>query len=339
MKNKKSTDTTKTPPVSQNGKKRQNWRRLFAEKFSGMFSDSFKLTKKYPDTKEKPKITGSVKLLRQAIVLYKANWKLFLGLSLIYIVTLWVITGLPNQQAYNNLKDFVTESLDGQVRNVIGISTLLLGAFGGIAGSEQTELQQFLTALTGVIFWLIFVWVVRQLQAGNSITIRQALYNASTPLIPLLTLIFVLALQLIPGALGALLISYAFGTEVFGIDGVESMLFTIAGLLLILLSVYWALQTLFAMIIVTLPNTYPVSAISSAKTVVLGRRGTILLRLGTMVLTLVIVWFLVMVPVIYLDTLISPSFVSLVPIVLDVLSALTLPILVIYLYRLYRELL
>lgn len=300
---------------------------------------SFSLTKKYETNEEPVKISGSIALLRQSLSFYKTHWKTFLGLTVTYIVALWVIIGLPSQEAYGDLRGLLSETLEGDIFNFVGIGTLVAGAIGGVTVVSQSELQQFMTAVAGIIFWLVFVWTVRQIQAGHKVTVRQALYNASTPLIPLLIITAIIALQMIPAAIGAFVLAYTTSSDGLGLSGVEAMLFSIGAILLILLTLYWIVQSLFALLIVTLPNMYPLTALSTAKTLVANKRFLILRRLTVFALLLGVLWLIVIIPIILLDNWLAIQVVPLVPMAVDVLSAFSLPISVIYLYRLYRELL
>ncbi len=300
---------------------------------------SFRLRNKYSVEPTAIKLSSSWKLLKQAVHFYKTHWRIFLGLTLIYVAVLWTIVGLPSQQTYGEYKGILATAFGGNLNNVAGIGTLIAGALSGAVAPEQSELQQFLRVLAGSLFWLVFVWVARHLIAGNKVTIRQALYNAPAPLIALLTLTVIVTLQLMPAAIGVLVLSYTVGGGVTVISGVEAMLFAIGATLLILLSTYMVIQSLFALIIVTLPNMYPLAALSTAKSLVNGRRLLILRRLLAFILMLLLIWLTILVPFILLDTSINSDIIPVVPLTLDLLSAFSLPIAIIYLYRLYRELL
>lgn len=300
---------------------------------------SFQFFKKehFPD--DQRSIIPARRLFRQTLVSYRKEWKLFAGLSTIFLALQWIIVGLPGFQAYSELRTFLSDTLEGGANSLFGIGTLMMSTMNGLATGESSELQQFLGALVSVLFWMIYIYAIRHILADKSVTIREALYNASTPLIPLLIVIIIAVLQLIPGAIGTFIILYSLDTETFGISGVEAMLFSIAGVLMIMLSIYWLVQSLIALIIITLPNMYPLKALSSAKQLVKGRRGIILFRVVTLTLVAVLLWVMIILPLVYLDsTFISGGF-SIVPFAIDIISAVFLPLGVIYLYRLYRELL
>ena len=67
--------------------------------------------------------------------------------------------------------------------------------------------------------------------------------------------------QMVPGAVG--IITYVAATSAGVVTGgVESMLFAVAAVLLVVLSLYWLTSTIFGLVIVTLPGTYPFRALS-----------------------------------------------------------------------------
>jgi hypothetical protein len=336
---KKKADSKKEEPKKQSRSTRvSGLRQRLVQKAKDPSRKSFRLTKKYPTSDQPPAVAGGFALFRQSLSFYRAHKKLLIGLTMVYILLLWLISGLPSQEAYNALKEVLAETSESGIANLSGVGALAAGAVSGFTAAAKTELQQFLTALTGVIFWLVFVWTVRQLQAGNDVTVRQALYNAPAPLVPLMLLILLVAVQLIPASIGVLILAYAFGGAAV-VSGVEAMLFSLAAGLLIVLSLYWVVQSLFAMIIVTLPNTYPLTAMSAAKSLVSERRFLIVTRLFMLVLLIALIWICILTPVVLLDIYINTTFIPLVPLTVDLLSAVMLPVGIIYVYRLYRELL
>lgn len=300
---------------------------------------SFRLTKKYKIAATLPRLDSSRSLLKSSLQFYLQNWKIFAILGLVYLLFLWAITGLPNQQTYNDLKNVVDDTLQGDTKSWLGIGTLLLGTLSGALTPDQSELQQFLSLLLSIVFWLVFIWTARHIMAGQQVTVRQALYNASAPLIPILVILFIIALQLIPAAIGGLVLSYTFGTETAIVDGLEAMLLSIGALLLMVLSLYWLLQSLLALIIVTLPNMYPLQAMASARGLAAGRRLAVLWRVAMFAFVILVLWVAVLLPVITLGSYVSFGWLPVVPLVINILAAVTLPVSIIYLYQLYRKLL
>jgi len=120
------------------------------------------------------------------------------------------------------------------------------------------------------------------------------------------------------------------------------MLFwTVAGLLA-MISLYWISSTFFALVIVTLPGMYPFQALKTAGDLVIGRRLRIIFRLIWMFVTVAVVWAVVMIPIIMLDSWIKGlwpaiTWVPTVPLVLLTLGAFTIIWISSYIYMLYRK--
>ncbi len=330
--------TKKRPGIVRLGKKVKKIYLRLRNKRRQAVHKSFALSRHQKFIAKPTKVPRSLKLLKQTLVFLKRNWKLYLSLSTIYLLLLWVVLGLPNQQGYSDLKALVDETLGGEQQSWLAFGSLLAGVLGGVIAGDQSELQQFLNWLVSIVFWLVFIWATRHKMAGNPVGVRMALYNAMTPLIPLLTVLFIVALQLIPGSIGALVLSFTF-TGGGLVNGVEAMLFSLGAFILILVSLYWLIQSLLAAIVVTLPNMYPLQAMSSAKELVSGRRFVILRRLAVVMIAIALVWVAALLLAIVLDSYSTIEWLPIVPLVLNVLTACTVPVMVIYLYHLYRKLL
>lgn len=120
------------------------------------------------------------------------------------------------------------------------------------------------------------------------------------------------------------------------------MLFWTAAALLTTLSLYWITSTFFALIIVTLPGMYPFRAIRAAGDLVIGRRLRILLRFLWMALGVAVIWIIVMLPIILIDTWIKSiwsaiDWIPTIPLALLILSSLTIIWVAGYVYLLYRK--
>jgi hypothetical protein len=120
------------------------------------------------------------------------------------------------------------------------------------------------------------------------------------------------------------------------------MLFWIAASLLTILSLYWLTSTLFALIVVTLPGTYPFKALRIAGDMVVGRRVRLLVRVLWMLVVLAVAWFIVLVPFILLDTWLKGmwptiEWVPIIPVVLLIVSSISVMWVASYVYLLYRK--
>ena len=124
--------------------------------------------------------------------------------------------------------------------------------------------------------------------------------------------------------------------------GVEAMLFWLAATALAVLSLYWAASTALALVVVTLPGMYPLRALSVAGDMVSGRRLKILFRLAWLGLMLVVVWAVILIPLILLNTWLVNTWpavevVPMIPLVVLVMSTSSLIVVTTYVYLLYRK--
>lgn len=114
-------------------------------------------------------------------------------------------------------------------------------------------------------------------------------------------------------------------------------MFALAAGLLIILSVYFLLQSFMALVIATLPNTYPVAALKEARRLVMGRRLIMLLRLLAAAAWFAALWLAVAFSLWLLDY--KFGWVSPVTsVLLGVIDGLGLSLATIYFYKLYRRL-
>jgi len=305
---------------------------------------SFQLTRRrdYARSLELPGYIGFTHYVNKTIW---SNRKLFFGLAIIYVVLFAVLVGIGSQETYTTLADSLTEataSISGGDLSQIGFAgTLFLSiATVGIADTP-TESQQIYIVLLGLMVWLATVWLLRNRLAGHKVRLRDGLYNAGAPIIPLFLVFLVFVVQLIPVLLAV--IGYAAAVSSGLLDsGVEAMLFWIGAILLGLLSLFWATGTVFAMVIATLPGMYPIKALRNAGDLVLGRRVRILMRWAWMMVVIAVTWAIILVPFILIDQWLKaiwPTFAEfpLIPIVLALLGTASIVWSSSYVYLLYRR--
>jgi hypothetical protein len=295
---------------------------------------AFRLTRRRDIKKPAVKLPGVLQIMRDTAVLIKNNFMLFGGLTLIYLVLAWLINGLPSQDEYLGLKAIIE---DAPV--VTGAGTVILGAFAGAFTDSDSDVQQFILSALTLVFILCFIWAARKRMADSAVSIREVLYNAPAPLISFLLVAGMVALHLLPGIFGTIILSFAFGLEGGSRSGVEAMLFTVAGLLAILISTYLVLHSVIALVIVTLPNMYPLESLRSAKKLVYGRRFQVLVRFFGLAVMTLLIWTVGLLPFVLLDFSLNIEALPIVPYFASILAAITIPISTVYLYRLYRTLL
>lgn len=278
---------------------------------------------------------------RLQIETWKFVWKfkrILFGLGAMFAALGYVLVGGISQLDYVAFKEATTELVDGDI-GAFGTAFSLFGAaLTGNLNAPPTDVQQFLSATLLIFFWLAIVWAARMLHADKEIKIRDALYNSGTPIIPTLVLLSIIAIQLIPAALG--IFGYATALNGGWLDGgVESMTFAIGAVLLCLLSAYFVVSSLTALIVITLPGTYPWRALRVSREMVMNRRWGLVLRVSALALHVVIVWGIVLIPIFLLDNWLRFEWLPLVPIFVQALMGMTLVLTSVYVYKLYRSLL
>lgn len=273
------------------------------------------------------------------------NKNLFLSVVLLFGVLSALFVGLASQQTYTTLsatlRDTGTSFFNGNSGEIGQAALLLLTGATGNFTANPTEPQQIYGAICGLMAWLVTVWLLRGLLAGKKPRLRDGLYSAGAPIIPTFLVLLAALVQLFPLAVAATILSSAVSTG-FITGGVEAMTLSLGGLLLITLSLYWITSTLIALVVVTLPGMYPTQAIRVAGDLVVGRRLRILFRLLWMVFITALVWLVIMVPVILLDTWLKGvwgaiEWIPFVPIALLVVSSFTVVWTASYVYLLYRR--
>jgi hypothetical protein len=275
-----------------------------------------------------------------------ANRKTFILLAVVYAALTALMVGVASQDTYTTLTNTLNTTGGTFLNNGWGgvgkASLLFMTAITGGLSQTLSDAQQIYAGLIMLLAWLTSIWLLRNILAGHKVKLRDGLYSAGSPILSTFIIAIVLLAQMLPFAL-ALIGYYAASTSgLLSSGGVAAMLFWIAAGLLAMLSLYWMTSTFFALVIVTLPGMYPFKAIKTAGDLVAGRRLRILLRLLWMVVGVVIIWALIMIPIIMLDSWfkgIWPAivWVPTVPLVLLALSSLTVVWVSSYIYLLYRK--
>lgn len=279
-------------------------------------------------------------------VLWRAR-RVFFALAVIYCLLSIVLIGLGSQASYDSLVTTLRETSGDAFEGVWGSlnqAGLLFAslATGGLSSFETLAVEQIIYTVILLLFiWLTSLWLLRQALANKRLVLRDALYSAGGPILPTFLLAFVFALQLIPLALA--FIAYGAASASGLLDGgIEAMLFWAAIILTGSLTLYWGLSTFFAMVVVTLPGTYPMHALRVAGDMVAGRRVKIFLRLLWAVLVAGVVWAVVLIPTILFDGWLKAvwpavSWVPIVPFALLLLTVAGMIWTTAYVYILYRK--
>jgi hypothetical protein len=305
---------------------------------------SFQVTRRRDYTRSL-ELPGFIAFTREVNKTFWRFRKVLLTLAAFYAVLTIVLVGIGSQETYetltSTLQDTGSEIFQGNLAKLGEAGVLFISlASTGLAGSP-TEAQQIYTTFLGLLVWLTTVWLIRNLLAGHKPRVRDGLYNAGAPIISTFVVLIILFLQLLPIGLAIVGYTAASATGLLA-GGVEAMLFWMGAGLLGVLSLYLVSSTFLAMIVVTLPGMYPIQALRSAGDMAVGRRIRILLRILWMLVMSLLAWAVVLIPIILLDTWLKSVFTALagipvIPIVLLIVSVLTVIWIGTYVYLLYRK--
>ncbi|HZM63719.1 MAG TPA: hypothetical protein VFB59_01150 [Candidatus Saccharimonadales bacterium] len=288
---------------------------------------SFHLQKKIKPDK---KMMGSFRLFLQAVGVLKRNFKLFLGITIIYsLFYLVLVQGIASLDSLNETKAEFESTASGPFKSVLtglGVFAQLLGSSGSLSATANSY-QLLVTLLAS----LAIIWTLRQVYIeGVSVRIRDGYYYGMYPLVPFLLVVGVITLQLIPMAIGGALFSTVVNNGI-AISTAEIVLWATGFFVLSLISLYMMTSSLFALYIVTLPNTAPMQALRSARQLVRGRRWQALRKVLFLPFAFILVGAVVVVPIVIFAT-------PIVGWVFFVLLAMALTVGHSYMYALYRSL-
>lgn len=299
---------------------------------------SFRLTSRSRQTIGGQKLPSVWRLISDSWNFILQEKRLFLALGGIYAVATFFIVGGISQVDLIGLKQLTEQTFADQISSLGTATALFAATITGTIASSRSDLQQFLAVFLGFILWLAVVWTARMRIAGKPMKLRDALYNCCAPLIPSFLIFMVIVMQLIPATVSIFLFSVAHTSGLLQ-NGVEVMVFTFAAGLLCLLSLYWITSSMLAMIVVTLPNMYPWRALATASELVIGQRWSLALRVVALALIIFVGWVVVLFPTLLLEGWLRFEWLPIVPIVAQLLNALSVIFGSVYIYKIYRSLL
>jgi len=265
------------------------------------------------------------------------NKRLFIKFTVLYALLSAIIIGLMSQENFAALRDALNEA--GNIGFFNKFSTLFSNAMSSGATTTDTG-QQILSALLFLYGWLTLIWLLRRIVGGDGqkIRLRDGLYTGGAPVLATMVVLLIILVQLLPFAL--VLLAYASVTAVGWINTgiqIENMAAWCALAVAAILTLYWICSSFIALIIVTLPGMYPFRAIRAAGDLVIGRRLKLVLRLLFMILPMMFMWLLILAPAILIDDWLQLSWQPLVPVIVLILSTLTIVWCATYIYLLYRK--
>lgn len=270
--------------------------------------------------------------------------KVFALVIITYTFISIVLGLMANQTVYSEIGDLFKESGSELASGEFdSLSQALLLSVATFSGSTQSlsEAQQIYAVLLFLLTWLTTTWLLREFLAGGKPRLRDGLYNASAPLISTFLVFGVMLLQLIP--MGILGVAYTALTNINVLsNGMPIFVFSVLALLVLALTLYWLTATFIALVVVTLPGMYPLQALRTAGDLVIGRRLRILYRLLWLLGSIAVVWFVIMLPFVLIDSWLVGvwsgfSSVPIVPVIAILLGSVITVWASSYIYLLYRK--
>ncbi len=286
------------------------------------------------------KLPSYIRFTREVLDLIRTHRMVFIRLGLVIWLVLLLMVGFSQQSRYLEIKEVISGISDqvvgAEARKPLELGATLTSIFSGSLNSSLSESQQIYMVILYIFVWLAVVWLLRHAMAGTKVGARDALYNAGAPILPTLIIFFVGSLQLLPGAVALSIFSAAQQSGLLS-SGIEVAVFFLVAVLALVLSLYWVVSTFFAGIIVTIPGTYPLSALRSARKLVVGQRRQILFRLAWLGLIVTVTFAIIALPAFLIDEALHFSNYPFVSAVILFMTVSLLMFSITYIYLLYRK--
>lgn len=299
-----------------------------------MAEKSVKLTKEDKAAQKRTRADNpplpNVKVLsQQALDLIRKNKKFFAVFTLAYALLNLLFIQSSNGFDLRQAQELVGNSVGGTLPTSLALYSELIGSSTKLK-SQTASLYQFIIVF---LFSLALIYGIRHMygQEAKKVSVKTAFYKGMTPVVPVLFVLMVLALQLLPLSIG----SGLYSTVVNGglaVNTLEQILWLVFVISTALLSLYLVSGSLFALIIVTLPDMKPIQALRSSRELVRFRRLQVIRKLVFIALALLVVLGIFVVPFIaFVPSLAQAAFF--------IASMVALPLALTYLYSLYRNML
>lgn len=288
---------------------------------------SFRLQKrlKHPG----PKLPNWWILLKKVFALLAVNKKpIFVFFILYAVLNILLVRGIAPTIDISGIQESYEElgiETSGWAAGLTAFGSLL--QFGASNVNPTAQLYQLILI---VVAALAFIWLFRQQQAGNQVTMKMAFYRGMYPIIPFVLIICVIGLQLIPATIGNFLFSTVVANGLV-VGFLEQLLWLMLFIFTLILSFYWVSTSLIALFIVTLPEMTPMQSLREAKQLVSLRRISVMLKILALIVIIFLAIAIIILPLIFLNALIAEW-------VFFAITILLIPFTTAYLFSLYREL-
>jgi hypothetical protein len=304
----------------------------------------------YEDYQRKTELPSLTSQASAAFKMFFKFWKIFLPLLLIFVGLYIFLIGAMSENTLADVKANVEQTnkdvADGKIGTVGKAGLTLLGIISTGGLTTMNDAQVVIAVLLFTIIWLVTIYLARHLLAGHQeIKMRDGFYSALSPLVSTLVVGLIIFLEAIPIMLTIIVFQVALTTE-FLSTPFYALLFFMFAALMITLSLYLLSSSFFAIIVVSAPGLYPLTAVRMAKNLIMGRRLRFLIRVFYLVIIVALLYLLLLMPAIILDGVLKAQFAwlaeSKIPFVAIIQLNITVFIFIylsIYFYLFYRALL
>ena len=304
----------------------------------------------YEDYQRKTELPSLTSQASAAFKMFFKFWKIFLPLLLIFVGLYIFLIGAMSENTLADVRANVEQTnkdvADGKIGTVGKAGLTLLGIISTGGLTTMNDAQIVIAVLLFTIIWLVTIYLARHLLAGHQeIKMRDGFYSALSPLVSTLVVGLIIFLEAVPIMLTIIVFQVALTTE-FLSTPFYALLFFMFATLMITLSLYLLSSSFFAIIVVSAPGLYPLTAVRMAKNLIMGRRLRFLIRVFYLVIIVALLYLLLLMPAIILDGALKSQFAwlaeSKIPFVAIIQLTITVFIFIylsIYFYLFYRALL
>ena len=304
----------------------------------------------HEDYQRKTELPSLISQASAAFKMFFKFWKIFLPLLLIFVGLSIFLIGAMSENTLADVKANVEQTnkdvADGKIGTVGKAGLTLLGIISTGGLTTMNDAQIVIAVLLFTIIWLVTIYLARHLLAGHQeIKMRDGFYSALSPLVSTLVVGLIIFLEAVPIMLTIIVFQVALTTE-FLSTPFYALLFFMFAALMITLSLYLLSSSFFAIIVVSAPGLYPLTAVRMAKNLIMGRRLRFLIRVFYLVIIVALLYLLLLMPAIILDGALKAQFTWLAeskfPFVAIIQLTITVFIFIylsIYFYLFYRALL
>jgi len=267
-------------------------------------------------------------LLSVVFGVIKKNYKILGALLLVYGAMFFIFAQGISSVDISSLKQDISEDLSIEPDSVGG-KLLLAGLIFESSGAQDDAGATFMLIIN-IIVSLAMIWILRHIWLKKKTNLKEAFYKGMYPLVQYISVLAIGLIQLLPAIIGIYLLGIALQ------DVLISMPEIVGGYIVLLvlpsaMSLYLLMTTIFALIVVTIPEMTPMEAYRASKDLVKGKRAYVakhfllLLLIMTIAIALLLLISIAVLP-------------ATAPFIGFVSSVVVMPLLAVFTYTLYRSL-